>query len=60
MRFQHSFGSSGDKLPAKVTLWGYLISMRNSGQDTRVDTVFKAKNPKRFIQVKTSLINNAT
>ena len=42
---------------AKENLWDYVIGMHESTLTTKVDTIFKAKNPRRYIQVKTSVIN---
>ena len=39
-------------------MWDYMTSITK--QLAKVDTVFKAKNPKRFIQLKTSIINGGT
>ena len=41
-------------------LWNYLTTGIQSNKEVKieVDKVFKSKNPKRYIQVKTSLINN--
>ena len=41
-------------------LWHYLTTGIQSSKDVKIedDKVFKSKNPKRYIQVKTSLINN--
>lgn len=45
-------------------LWTYLINVHSSpltpDKEIKIDSVFKSKNPKKYIQVKTSLINNGT
>ena len=41
----------------KMNLWEYIIGMIDKTQDIVIDIVFKGKDPKRFIQVKTSKIN---
>ncbi|TNV84819.1 hypothetical protein FGO68_gene3927 [Halteria grandinella] len=42
----------------KQNLWDFMIDLLESQNLERKETVFKAKNPKRYIQVKPSLINN--
>ncbi|TNV84902.1 hypothetical protein FGO68_gene8331 [Halteria grandinella] len=42
----------------KQNLWDFMIGMLETQYLDRKETVFKAKNPKRYIQVKPSLINN--
>ena len=41
-----------------LNLWDYMINIHEAS--AKVSTVFKAKDPKRYIQVKTTVINNGT
>ncbi|TNV85182.1 hypothetical protein FGO68_gene14033 [Halteria grandinella] len=50
---------SFDKIKSqKQNLWDFMLGMLETQNLDRKETVFKAKNPKRYIQVKPSLINN--
>ncbi|TNV85960.1 hypothetical protein FGO68_gene11327 [Halteria grandinella] len=46
--------------PQKKNLWQFIIGMTNTENRFKVNAVFKSKEPRRYIQVKTSLINNGT
>jgi hypothetical protein len=48
------------KISQNTTLWQYLISRPKDLLTPSSETVFKCKDPKKYIQVKTSLINNGT
>jgi hypothetical protein len=43
-------------------MWNYLINIHlKEGEDNvKINRIFKSKNPKKYIQVKTSVINNGT
>jgi hypothetical protein len=43
----------------KMNLWQFIIGMVTEHR-SKVIAVFKAKEPRRYIQVKTSLINNGS
>lgn len=40
-----------------VNLWDYLITLHSREQQASLHTIFKSRHPKRYIQVKTSVIN---
>ena len=42
----------------ELNLWDYLIGLQE--HNSEFETTFKSKDPKRYIQVKTSVINEGT
>lgn len=44
--------------PLKENLWEFMINVLMHNTQSKIETVFKAKNPKKYIQVKPSYINN--
>jgi len=47
---------------SEENLWTYLIGLHKRMQDheVKIDSIFKSKSPKKYIQVKTSVINSGT
>jgi len=47
---------------SEENLWTYLIGLHQRMQDheVKIDSIFKSKSPKKYIQVKTSVINSGT
>ena len=53
--------SENSSIITVINLWDYLIGKYESlSTKEKVHIVFKSKDPKRYIQVKTALINNGT
>ncbi|TNV85827.1 hypothetical protein FGO68_gene2536 [Halteria grandinella] len=52
-----SLSKIDERSEVKVNLWQFILAMQDAQANKKTEAVFKARDPKKYIQVKTTLIN---